>query len=385
MPAQPQFLRPTSRQYPIDAPCSEIIAALEARHFDVPGITVEFDVYGSGEQKMRLVRTVRGEDFCIRFSRQQGLLPGGRWNDTAAVASVGMPGEKIEVYADESGPTYYLYVGVDWAADCEQFFIGPGVNSKLRGEPRTYLRYSGRGARRGQRPPKLIADDDLGREYDPVDEPHEFSTAQMLSKFEGYLINTVLAQILAHPTHAQPYVFSIPELIPFPDVGPLYCHVGGSAARRIQQGQADPSALVAAQRYGVKPGLRLCSLDVKNDGTLPDNAYEGFVWCGLGTADVPERYRSFFEEHTMRVLPRWANDVYVVDHDAYEVRCAELAAAATAADRDRFTREEIDDAYCTRARTMVPITEYHGEFKQPVVLIGRELGLDEVELVEASS
>lgn len=137
-----KFLYPTARQFAFDEVCSEIVAELEKRHFDVPGIEVEFRCYGSGELLLRKVSRIVGEQFALHFSRAQGLLPEGDYYNTAAVSTVCVPGERINVYDDNSGPTYYTYVGDDWDGDRENFFSAfhsPGVNSKLNGEPRTYL------------------------------------------------------------------------------------------------------------------------------------------------------------------------------------------------------------------------------------------------------
>jgi len=69
----------------------------------------------------------------------------------------------------------------------------------------------------------------------------------------------------------------------------------------------------------------------------------------------------------IRVTPRSAHDVYVADWGA---ALADPRYPAPAADRTT-----------ARARTIVPITAYSGGFAHPVVLIRRELGLDEVGLV----
>ena len=65
----------------------------------------------------------------------------------------------------------------------------------------------------------------------------------------------------------------------------------------------------------------------------------------------------------------------------------DCAAAAVAASRRgelppaQFTRAEVNDFNCARARTIVPIHEYAGGFKQPGVLVRRELAFDEVQVL----
>jgi hypothetical protein len=92
-----QFLYPKSRQFPFDEVCEQIVRALEARVWKVPGFSIEFHDYGRGAQKLRYVSSIKSDqsaidlghhDVAIKFGRPQGLLPGGRWNDTAAVDEV---------------------------------------------------------------------------------------------------------------------------------------------------------------------------------------------------------------------------------------------------------------------------------------------------------
>ena len=130
-------------------------------------------------------------------------------------------------------------------------------------------------------------------------------------------------------------------------------------------------------------GWRLCSLGVRNDGTVPEVAYDGFLWCGFPWADgglnpVPPFPGSMRTDAVVRIRPKTANEIYIADHGAYVVRRAELAAVDNG--RPTFSNDEIDDMNCARGRTIVPIHEYTGEFTEPVVLVRRELGFDEVEV-----
>lgn len=176
---EPQFIRPIARQFPFDEVCSWIVDALEARNWDVPGFSVKFDVYGSGAQKMRMVREIAGPDCRIYFSRKQRTLPGGRWNDTAAVNSITRPYQSLTVYEDESGPTFSIYVGDRWEEDRDWFMrSGYDVNPKLYKERRRNLEYKGSWKRpqddgydyhyQHTRSPYLIHNTDLGRAYSPV-------------------------------------------------------------------------------------------------------------------------------------------------------------------------------------------------------------------------
>ncbi|MBI5044842.1 MAG: hypothetical protein HZC02_02865 [Candidatus Levybacteria bacterium] len=413
-----QFLYPVSRQFPFDEVCEQIIRELEKRNWKVPGIEVDFHEYGRGAQRYSAVSHVTGIDFTLRFGRKQRRLPGD-WNDTAAVTGINIPMEELHVYDDESGPTFYLYVGNNWEADRERFVNGSKVNSKLNGEPRTYLQYKGacrctRGfggysdldhTHPGKRPPLLVHDNDLGREYEPrkrrwdwknwtwhPGDPKALSTSDVMEKFRAYLVDVVLPHILSCPVPEERIdIFLGPAMIPFPqNVGPLFCFCQYRDAERIKQGKEDSSQLELDDRYGMLgSGYRLVSLG-DGDGNVPAIAYDGFLWCGIGevtpetpidSLEVPGHYRwSDRERFVVRVKPKTANGVFVADHSVYE-DLQKAAFDALPQGRDRLTDSEASVFVSARGRTIVPIHEYSGGYRKPVVLINRELGFDEVEVV----
>jgi len=432
-----QFLYPRSRQFPFDGVCEQIIRELEQRNWQVPGIDVEFREYGTGDEKYRAVLLIRGHDFKLRFDRPQGTLPGGRWDNCAGVSDLVIPKREINVYDDESGPTFYLYVGKDWEHDRERFMDGAKVNSKLHGDPRIYLIYRGgcdcqqsagasfeavsfliaaithdakklsnlKHTHSGRRSPLLVHDNDLGREYDPErgnwnwldwkrdpGDPAFFFTGAVMEEFKKYLEEVVLAMIVSHPIPKEkidrfvaPKALLIPEI-----VGQIFCFADYRDAERIKQGKLDVVELNPSDRYGLQgSGYRLMSLDAANDGTVPEIAYDGFLWCGIGevtetteikSLHVPGHYRwSDNERFVIRIKPNRANGIYIADHAPYEKRRQEVADSL--GDRKQFTNEELGDFARARARTIIPIHEYKGGYEQPVVLVNRELSLDEVEVV----
>lgn len=394
-----QFLYPTSRQYPIDEVCEKIVRELELRNWQVPDMEVEFHDYGSGEQMFRVLQSIKGTDFYMRFGRPQRTMDGGHWNDTAAISEIGIPRKILSVFNDESGPTFYLYVGKDWEKDQTRFFRGPKVNSRLRNERRIYLRYSGRadeGGRytiSGQRSPFLVHDDDLGREYSPrKGEPHVLMTEEVMQEFNDYLSGNVLAAICTQPVPDEKVdILTPPEDIPFPEsIGPIFCFAKHDDAERIVLGKADASQLPAYRRYGlIGNGIRLLALDLSDGKPLPEIAHEGFTWCGIGpvyaTTAIEElevfgHYRwPDKEQYVVRVMPNRANEIYIADHAVYEKRRQEIGEQMKT-DRD-FTEAEVRDFMSARARTIVPINEYRGGYEQPIVLLRRNMGFDEVELV----
>jgi hypothetical protein len=201
-----QFLYPKSRQFPFDEACEQIVRALRARNWKVPGFAIEFDDYGNGAQKLRYVSSIKsdlpGHDVVIKFGRPQGRLPGGQWNDIAAVDAIQLAKRELHVYDDESGPTYYVYVGEDWERDRSTWWTSP--NARLDNKPRRCVKYSGGAHWGGVRATTLIWDED-DREYGPQgEETRSFDTTVIMREFRLYLQEVILPAIAAFPAAPTP-------------------------------------------------------------------------------------------------------------------------------------------------------------------------------------
>lgn len=401
----PTFLYPHARDYGFDEVCEQIVRALEKRHFDVPGIKVKFDTYGSGKQWMRQVRRITGQEFSLYFCRSQGLLPENVYNDTAAVNNVAISGEKISVYGDHSGPRYHVYVGDDWERDRDWFFGTSGfVNSKLLREPRRYLCYQGadeincrvrygRSDKEGYRDPAtyLLHDNDIGREYDLQDDPDTpdepyYTTSEVIDRMTSQLEGE-LEKIEQTPEKEVAYQFKEEADLPVEGCPEFWTYAENRTAERIKEGRRDPSEIKLAHRYALSQGYRLIRFGVSADGLGidPDMLHGGYIWLSLDPKQVPRESQSIsFGNHLVRIKPLRANDIYVIDEAAYDLRRAQLLADPSGVGRKRFTNEEVGEMFRARAKTMVPWNEYQGDFQKPVIIIGRQLGFDEVEVVPDS-
>lgn len=390
----PKFLYPHSRQFPFDEVAEKIVKAIEKRNWNVPGITIEFDTYGSGEEKYQMVCSITGKNFRLYFCRIQGHLS-NRWNDTAALTKICIPKQILEVYNDESGPTYYLYVGKDWEADKDWFMNSIKVHSKLNGEPRRYLTYSGKRYYQGIRAKELVADDDMGREYSPEgNEPVELNLQRKFRKFTAWLKEFVLDYILSFPEAdtIQPPV-PMEELIPYE--GPwetIFSICDQEDAERILQGKEDPSELEPSDRNAnIGTGTRLVPLDVKCEGKFPKIAHEGFIWCDTDQKEditketkfargvMTAMYSLFMSNYAVAIKLKYANHVYVADDAKFEETRQQFF--RDIAPRTRLTDAEVGMAHAARGATIVPITEYKGGYKKPIVLINRELEFEEIDWI----
>lgn len=196
-----QFVYPTSREYgKIDDICTMIVKELEKKHFSIQGVHVDFETYRNEFCEFTSVEriSIPELDVILRFGRKQGLFDHDR-NDCSSVSELALPKKLLHLYADESGPTYYTYVGKNWEEEKETFFSGFHCNSKLDGSKRTYLKYSGSSTSAGGSSyrasinPYLAHDNDLGREYSPnFNEKKFYRTDDVLDSFATFLEGNVV-------------------------------------------------------------------------------------------------------------------------------------------------------------------------------------------------
>ena len=380
-----QFLYPKSRQFPFDDIGEQIVRALHARNFTVPGFTIEFRDYGSGEQKLRHISVIENDELDVRiwFGRRQGTLPGGKYNDCAAVAEVRLGGRILHVFDDESGPTYDVYVGDNWARDRKTWWNRP--NQRLNNEPRLCVRYRGRARWQGERPARLEPEGQHDhREHAPgASEPAYYVLTDLFAGVVAEL-GVVLAAIERHPPATVIVdVCAPPAPIPMPAGLDLFTYCDHASERRVTQAKQDPSKLEPFDRYGLSAGgMRLAPTYIKSGPDLPAIAYEGFRWCSTSTR-IPGQFRFSSETVLFAVNPKDARGIYVADHAAYErARTRNIEEAPwSKRGRDSFTNEEVNSFTRARACTIVPLTEYRGDFEDPVYLISRELAIDEVTLI----
>jgi len=390
-----RFLYPTDELYgDIDRIFMNIVSALEARNFKVRGLKLEFGEYGSGEQRLRHLERIRGKDIDIIARRAQGLLPGGKWFDIAALSKVFIRGEGLEL--DETNTVeFYLYKGGDWKKDREWFVTEYKSQGKASRSPR-YLRYGGRcmshyveghthSAR--CRPTLLECDSYMNREYLPEgDEPKSVNAVSLLKRYADHL-REVLDYVESFPIMPASGNFFPPKRqVAFPKGfrDRIFCYIDQADLARIWQGQKDPHQLPEAHRYGVF-GSTYCA-GMKN----PDaNRTYGMIPCGLSARRIDENTNvaslripgEWKDEFIVLVNPEDARGIYVADHDAYRTQKKKFSAGAIREGRDHLIWQEIETCGMARARTLVPLAKYAREkmqFKEPMIFIGRELKLGEV-------
>lgn len=385
--ASPLFVYPTAQTYPFDDVYRQIVHALEARNWSVPGIEVKFSVYGTGAQKIRHVWTIEGANFVLCSGRNQGHL-NNRSLNKAAVMQMIIPGHDLTVH-DNGSTRYSMYVGSDWESDCFSFLHGLKVNSKLRSEPRTYLHYVSRGNW-----PLLLHDNDLNREYDPLPgEPDKIVGADLFALVTEWLKSSVLAVINSYPIPKERIDYFAQAATPVPnDIAPIFVFGNREDADRVGRNKLVPEKVEPKDQYGlIVTGYRLVPHGMPSDQSFPEKAYDSFRWAGFGEVDssvdivtlsIPDHYRyADREQYVFRVTPRRADELFVADHAAYQRLHGHYQEVMRAEKRNSLTNDEVNEALAARAATLTPLADYDGTFENPVVLISRELDVDEVELV----
>ncbi len=162
--------------------------------------------------------------------------------------------------------------------------------------------------------------------------------------------------------------------------GPFFTYGEGRDAYRIELGKKCMDDLPLTDRYGMDgSGWRLAPLGIKSGADLPEVAFDGFLWCGT-TSNIPGEHARWSADQLVKITPKDARGIYVADHAVYE-KCRSMLAETIKDQRDCFTPEEVNDFIRARACTIVPILDYKGDYEDPVYLINRELGFDEVEVI----
>lgn len=389
---KPKFLYPHSRRFPFDEVSEKIVRAIEKRNWKVPGITVEFQTYGSGEAIFQYVKSIVGDNFKLEFGRSQASIKDFDgtviFNDAAALRTAYIPKQGLQISSvDSYDVSYFLYIGENWDKDKHQFM--DSFNSfdenyaKKYNKPRTCLLYIGSYV--NFKSTELIAESYCGRYcYPERNEPTRINLEQTFKTFVSWLEEYVLNYIISFPesdTIETPQ--RMEELIPYKGPWPnVFCICNKRDAERIQEGKVDPNILPPESRYvPIYNTMQLVHSFVKSNGRFPDLAYEFFIWCNVNQ-EINSTDKDFLSDifyrcdYIVSLKLKYANGIYVVDNAKYTETLEKIL--ETIAPRTYLTKKELGEALAARVDTLIPISEYKGDYKKPFVLIGRELDFDEV-------
>jgi len=203
-----------------------------------------------------------------------------------------------------------------------------------------------------------------------------------------WLVDKVLNPIKKTPIKGKQIDIPLMEE-PFPEekIGPLFAFVEMEDLERIDILKDDISRAYPDERFAVKPSRRLIPLNYSR-GNLPELVHDGFLWCGVGRIDrntdlknltIADRERCTWgiggsKEGTAEVKPLTATDIYIADWQAWD----DYRKKAFKPGHDELTYSEVSEMYQAVGKTLVPVTEYRKNYQKPVVLIARDLEVNEI-------
>jgi hypothetical protein len=163
---------------------------------------------------------------------------------------------------------------------------------------------------------------------------------------------------------------SIPASNDFPV---LYCWIPADEMRRRR-----PGAVVTGH------GGRLVSDSTQEDyELLPERNFDAFDFASTDIGTKADQGTWTVNEKSLPVEVRLKhlNEIYVMDMAARDDARYAVTDAIQAEGRKQASREEQSAIQTAAAKTMIPVTEYGGDFRKPVYCIGRHLLEDEARIM----
>jgi hypothetical protein len=335
-------------------------------------INVELSQTGDGI--FTYVHSVEGDNFSITNSRPTGRKYLDICIDFAFPHRIRINplGLELTLYDDDSG-IFITKDDVEYTNNrCE------ALGSGMTGDSHRDQMY-----RKGRRLDFSVSDDDYEQKISRV--KPDLSWKKESKKIAGWLKENVLEKIISTSVYDN-QATTLPESISYPDsMGPLYSWIKASLAEKIELTGGDVSKLYPHEKAALSPGWRLVNLGIHGD--FPQEAHNGFIWCGIGipkensSADdymIPGHHMDSdfgdYRNKLVQIKPKDGEEVYVVDYQAWD-DFREKAAT------DYLSDKEYNDMHIALAKTLIPVSQYKENYKKPVVLISRNLGLDEVTIV----
>lgn len=351
---------------------------------DVPGLgEVKVTLHETGDGIFRTIGTVEGEQFRIWNCRASGVKYMDRYNDISRPQEVKIKPAGIDMDLYDDDGIYVGYKGKRFTNVRWRTAVGRGYDSdKYRDD----LHRTCSGSNDMATPDEGYVSNQGWRDDKTVHNWKEIEEEAIV-----WLAENVLNPLIEAPK-PEAQATELPEEEPFPEgkVGPLYAFVDEEVLIKIALIKDNPGKAYPDERKAARPGKRLLSLGMPR-GDAPEIVYDGFVWCGVGKINertnlsevkhIGPEYRwddrPFHSQGIAIIKPKTATDVYIIDWQEWD-NYRERTFTPT---HVRLTDAEYAEMHQVMARTIVPIAKYKGNYKKPIVLIGRDVELDEVEAV----
>jgi hypothetical protein len=387
------LLSPCADEYPFDRPAKRIFEVFCHHNWDIPGCKVEFVRTLTGKEKVVEVRRIIAPNFMLEFSRS---YRGGGPRRALEVGMIHVGKKAIQVFEDSGTFVAMLYRGNDeeWERD-KAFFLREGQiglfsHSNNNGLPIKYFESRKREWREASFVPQNLRYGQTPEETFPVSDLVN-EVAEDLQKVASELWALPCPEFSENAHLTQ-------ELIEFksPFEGDLFAFCEHKAQAHLKN-IAHEQAVDDAEDYGLSPDNATHGLQTLwFDDWKPEWGYDlrfiwhKFIWAFesntgyLNKEETPWQVRRadlITRGYPVKIKPRWANNIFVIDESIYWKELEKFVKNLPP-ERTYYDITEAKAACRAIEASLIPITEYKaGQYKQPLVLIGRELGRDEVELL----
>lgn len=339
--------------------------ALEKRNFDVPNVKVVFYhiIEDEGKHVIRIASIAcnhpdvyLGSDYIVRVR-----------------------GFEMGLHEDGSG-SLEVYCGDCWDKDRKEFLNTKRFHRKMDNQSRIVLQYD----KHSWDSNTFRATDDCNRGYLPTgseSEPMHY-TLQHAERVIAGGIEELLQYIESFPEQTiDRNLFAEPAPTPvmndsFMKNAKLHVRINRDIIERLKDKKEKGN-------LGMEGGWRMLPLSVHGPKEHPHESLmnEGFVYCEIEMPGQPVtknnwHYERMDDTHPATVKLASTNNVFVVDaHAADEFRNKWFDEHPGI---DTMTNAAHNEMQVARAVTMVHINEYRGNYKKPIVVIGRTLAKKEI-------
>lgn len=341
----------------------QIETELILRNYDMPGIDVEFcfSVDREGKYNYR-VSSIKCNNPDIRIQSDYEIR---------------VRGVNMSLHSDGSG-SVEMYCGDDWEKDRNEFVNGKLFHRKMDNKSRICLHY-----RRYDRN-YYVAEKD-SREYYPEAERNERDNYTLFEIEEKILEGL---EDLLHLIKSTPRQKIIRDLFSQPN--PTYLTNEIFAHTLFHTSISSDIAYEMQERtrgnYGMDGGWRLLDLSVKAPKEHPYHELmnDGFIYCEIEwpNGEITENSWHYDWNRKNSALLKLKNmdNVFIVDAAVGEDFKQEWFEQYPTA--DRVSNEAYKELQIARAKTMIHINDYKGDYKKPLVIVGRIVEVEEIQILE---
>lgn len=340
----------------------EIELQLHLRNYDVPGVDVEFCLSSDSDNNKRIftISEISSSDPDIEIRSDYQI----RYR-----------GCRMSLHEDQSGHVD-MYCGSNWEKDQKEFAHGINIHRKMNNKSRILLQYQ----KHDWGYDNFEATDDCGRGHYPdgsENEPLKYSVRVIEAKFiEG--LRFLLSKIKAtKPQIIDKELFAEPDPILLTNSlfqGTLFhTKVSLEVKERIRYNSENNI------NYGTDGGYRLLPLGIAPPKTHPYHLLmnDGFIYCDIeSNGEIAKNWdHSYSDRVDAIVTVKNFNNVFVIDANIDDFRNKWFEENPN---ETRLSNDAVKELQIMRAKTLVHINKYRGNYKKPVIAICRVLSTDEI-------